>query len=111
MNKKKKIIRQGFFTRNGKPTQNALLMYFVYLKNLPEGWSENEINKDAVWAVKAFFGWSYETGFDVMIKWGIDVHCGRSQTSDGRHLAMSLAYHDALGMMGQGYNLCLDPIE
>ena len=109
--KKKMIVRKGFFTRKSKPTQNALMMYFVYLKNVPEGWNMCKINNIALEAVKAYFGWPYKTGFDVMIKWGIDLHCGYSRSSDGRHLAMSLAYHDALGMIGKGYHFSTEPIQ
>ena len=107
----RKSLPKGFLSSGGFPTQNALMMYFVYLKNLPKGWDLTQVNQDAVSEVRSYFGWSYETGFAVMIKWGIDIHCGHSTTSDERHQAMSLSYHDALGMIGQGYILCLKPIE
>ena len=38
-----------------------------------------------------------------MITWGIVHGCKNSETSDGRHHAMSLAYHDAMGMIGKQY--------
>jgi hypothetical protein len=96
-------ITKGFLSQRNNPTQNALMMFFVYLSCLPIGWVESEINEDAVNEVRRYFGWDFETGFDVMIKWGISVSCAKSSTSKGRYVAMSKSYHDAKGMIGKGY--------
>jgi hypothetical protein len=100
---KKKHITKGFLSQGGNPTQNSLIMFFIYLSWLPVNWNENEINKEAVTQVRNFFGWKYESGFDMMIKWGISVNCAKSKTSKKRYVAMSKAYHDAKGMIGKGY--------
>lgn len=101
--KKNEIVTKGFLSQRNHPTQNSLMMFFVYLSSLPEGWKENEINTHGVNEVRKYFGWDFQTGFDVMIKWGISVSCAKSSTSKGRYVAMSKAYHDAKGMIGKGY--------
>jgi hypothetical protein len=99
---KEPMLPKGFLSKKGKPTQNALMMYFVYLSNRTQNWNEKKGRcKFAVQKVREYFGTDY--GFECMITWGINFGCKNSETSDGRHHAMSLAYHDALGMIGQGY--------
>ena len=100
---KKMIVPKGFLSQNNNPTQNALMMFFVYLSCLPMGWDIKNINEDSVNEVRRYFGWDFDTGFDVMIKWGISVSCAKSGTSKGRYVAMSKSYHDARGMIGKGY--------
>ena len=100
---KKKTVKKGFLSQRNNPTQNSLMMFFVYLSYLPEGWDELEINEEAVNEVRRYFGWDFDTGFDVMIKWGISISCAKSGTSKGRYQAMSKSYHDAKGMIGKGY--------
>lgn len=102
-NDEKKNVRKGFLSQRNFPTQNALMMFFIYLSCLPKGWDENVINEDAVNEVRRYFGWDFDTGFDVMIIWGIKVSCAKSNTSKGRYVAMSKSYHDAKGMIGKGY--------
>jgi hypothetical protein len=98
----KKMVNKGFLSQKGKPTHNALMMYFIYLSNRPNGWNEEKGRcESAINEVRKYFGTDY--GFECMITWGIQFGCKNSKTSDGRHHAMSLAYHDALGMVGQGY--------
>lgn len=103
---KKPYLPKGFLSKNGKPTQNALMMFFIYLKNLPQGWDimKGE-NSYAVNKVKDFFGWEHPTGFGTMIHWGVHFSCSKSTTSDERYMAMSKAYHDAKGLVGKGYVL------
>ena len=60
-----------------------------------------EIHMGSIFKVREYFG--FDHGFDVMIYWGINLSCSKSRSSDGRYQAMSLAYHDAKGMVGQGY--------
>lgn len=98
---KKETVHKGFFSVKGNPTQNALLTYFIYLSNLPENWNHKKINEDALSIVRKYFGVDY--GFRCMINWGIQYGCRKSKTSNRRHHLMSLAYHDALGMLGQKY--------
>ena len=101
MTLKKNLIKKGFLTQDGRPTQNSLIMFFVYLKHLPPDWNIMELHNGSIKKVREYFGTDY--GFSIMIKWGIDIGCSKSRSSDKRHLAMSLAYHDAKGMVGQGY--------
>lgn len=99
---KEPMLPKGFLSKNGKPTHNALMMYFIYLVHRPQGWNEKRGRcVSAIQKVREHFGVDY--GFECMITWGITFGCKNSKTSDGRHHAMSLAYHDALGMVGQGY--------
>jgi len=102
---KKSLVRKGFLSQNGRPTQNSLMMFFVYLKNVPCGWDMSQLHEGAIQKVREYFGTDY--GFSVMIKWGISLPCSKSRTSDGRYHAMSLAYHDAKGMIGKGYVLSM----
>jgi hypothetical protein len=96
------MLPKGFLSQKSKPTLNALMMFFVYLKHRPDGWDEKKgRNKFAIKKVREYFGVNY--GFECMLTWGINFGCKNSETSDGRFKAMSLAYHDALGMIGQGY--------
>lgn len=99
----KKNVAKGFLSQRNKPTQNALMMFFIYLTYLPEDWDEKVIYEPAVNEVRRYFNWDFDSGFDVMIKWGISVACAKSGTSKGRYVAMSKAYHDARGMIGKGY--------
>lgn len=99
----KRIVKKGFLSQRNHPTQNALDMFFVYLSTLPLGWDETVVNENSVKEVRRYFDWDFETGFDVMIKWGISISCAKSGTSKGRYVAMSKAYHDAKGMIGKGY--------
>ena len=102
---KKVYIPKGFLSRKGLPTQNSLMMFFVYLKNLPDGWDKTKVNLDSVQKVREYFGWGHTTGFENMIRWGITLECSHSQTSCERHQAMAIAYSDARGMIGKGYML------
>jgi len=96
-----KMFPKGFWSKNGKPTQNALMMYFVYLTHLPESWKKKVVHKPSLEKTRQYFDVDY--GIECMLTWGIQFGCKNSKTSDERHHAMSLAYHDALGMIGQGY--------
>lgn len=98
-------LPKGFLSVNGNPTQNSLIMFFVYLTFLPKDWNIQKIHKGAVEKVREYFGWTEESGFDVMIKWGVSVNCARSKTSKKRYIAMSKSFHDARGMIGKGYVL------
>ena len=103
MSPKKKTIAKGFLSQRGNPTQNALNMFHLYLSSLPAGWDQHKLHKESIDKVKEYFKWTEETGFDVMIKWGINVSSARSKTSNKRYVAMSKAYHDAKGLIGKGY--------
>lgn len=111
MSPKKKTIAKGFLSHKGNPTQNALNMFHLYLSSLPAGWDHHIIHKESIDRVKKHFNWIEETGFDVMIKWGINVSSARSKTSNKRYVAMSKAYHDAKGLIGKGYYWTDIPIQ
>ena len=103
---KKKIVTKGFLSQRDDPTEFAILMFFVYLKSLPEDWDHLKRYEPGFVAVRdyfrKYFGWNESTGFDMMIMWGIRVSSAKSKTSKGRYVAMSKAYIIALGMVGQG---------
>lgn len=96
-------LPKGFLSTRNEPTQNAIIMFFVYLSVLPIGWDIKKLNMKAVQFVQKHFGYSY--GFGVMIMWGILHVCGVSKTSSGRHSAMSKAYIFAQQMIGSGVKL------
>jgi hypothetical protein len=98
---KKQVLPKRFLSINGNPTQNSIIMYVIYLTNLPLGWDINKIHKPSVDKVREFFGVDY--GFDVMIKWGISIDCSHSKTSKKRYLAMFKSFHDSKGLIGKGY--------
>ena len=97
----KEFFPKGFFSKKGKPTHNALMMFFVYLKHTPKDWNNKSIYQPGLLMVRKFFG--VDGGCECMLTWGILYGCRKSKTSNERHHAMSLAYHDAKGMTGQGY--------
>ena len=101
--KHKQILPKGFLTSKGNPTHKSLIMYMIYLKNLPVDWNIEEIHYPSVQKVRDFFGFNF--GFDVMILWGIHQECGRSKTSSKRHSAMLKSYHDAKGLLAKGYKI------
>lgn len=99
---KKSMFPKGFWSKKNKPTQNSLIMFFVYLSHRQEDWNEKKGRCPiGVQKTREYFGVDY--GIECMLTWGINYNCKNSQTSDGRHYSMSLAYHDSLGMVGQGY--------
>ena len=101
---------KGYWSKKGKPTQNALIMFFVYLTHRPKDWNESKgRHKPSFQKVREFFGVDY--GILCMLSWGICFGCKNSETSDERYQAMALAYHDALGMIGQNYVLSYLKIE
>lgn len=101
----KKRLPRGFLSVGTNPTQNAIMMYFIYLSYLPskECWCIKDLNQLALNEVRKYFDVDY--GFGTMIMWGILIDCGMSRTSKKRHLAMSKAYNEALGWIGKGYVL------
>jgi hypothetical protein len=99
----KKSFPKGYWSKKGKPTQNALNMFFVYLSNRPNDWNERKgRHKEALQKTREYFEVDY--GIECMLTWGINFGCKDSETSSERHHAMSLSYHDAKGMIGQGYH-------
>jgi hypothetical protein len=104
---KKPRLPHGFLTRKGSPTQNAVSMFLVYLSYLPKGWHDRtkQVSPFALRKVRLYFKWDVEHGFEVMIRWGMDVSCGHSYTSDTCLDAMEKAYNEAKGLLGKGYNL------
>ena len=99
---KKSMFPKGFWSKSNKPTQNSLMMFFIYLSHRQDGWNEKKGRCPyGVFKTREYFGVDY--GIECMLTWGISYGCKNSETSDGRYFAMSLAYHDAKGMVGQGY--------
>lgn len=111
MNCSKQSFPKGFWSKKGKPTQNSLNMFFVYLSNRPKDWNENKgkRHQESLQKTREYFGVDY--GIECMLTWGITFSCKNSETSDERYKAMSLAYHDSLGMIGKGYHLSLSKVK
>jgi hypothetical protein len=101
--KKQKQLPKGFLSVNGKPTINAIMMFFIYLSYLPKDWNKKDVNLDAVEIVRTHFGVDY--GFENMIRWGINHGCCKSKTSSGRHNSMSQACIHAQGLLGAGVTI------
>ena len=100
----KKSFPKGYWSKKGRPTQNALNMFFVYLTNRPKDWNEKKGRHQlSLQKTREYFEVDY--GVECMLTWGINFGCKDSETSSERHQAMSLAYHDAKGMIGKGYYL------
>jgi hypothetical protein len=107
--KKQKHLPKGFLSTNEKPTINSVVMFFIYLSNLPEGWGNSEkVYLPAVEVVRRHFGVDY--GFENMIRWGIQHGCCKSKTSSGRHNSMSQSYTLAKSLMGAGVTLGNFPV-
>ncbi len=87
---KKDYVTKGFLSTGENPTQNSVIMYSVYLSNLPEGWNHKVIHHPSVDCVRQHFGINY--GFENMIRWGLMFDCSKSKTSSGRHISMNKAY-------------------
>jgi hypothetical protein len=86
----KKYVTSGFLSTSGKPTQNSVMMFTVYLQNVPKDYNGIRPHKPSVDKVREFFGVDY--GFEEMIHWGMNPKCSNSKTSKGRHTTMSKAY-------------------
>ena len=101
--KKRRHLPKGFLSKNGDPTINSVVMYFVYLRNLPIGWDIKVVNIDSVQKVRSYFGVDY--GFENMIRWGLLHGCCKSKTSSGRHNSMSKSLILAQTLLGSGIQL------
>lgn len=100
---KSKMLPKGFLSVNGKPTINAIMMYFIYFWFVPKGWDNKKVYLPAVGYVRNHFNVDY--GFENMIRWGIDHNCCKSKTSSGRHNSMSQACTLAQGLIGAGVQI------
>lgn len=106
---KQKQLPKGFFSSNGAPTINAIMMFFVYLWFIPKGWDKSQIYLPAVAYVRNHFGIDY--GCENMIRWGIQHGCCKSKTSSGRHSSMSQACTLAQGLIGAGVTISSIPMK
>ena len=100
---KKEHLPKGFLSQNGEPTEHSIVMFQVYLQNLPKGWNQKKLNHESVQKVREYFG--VTRGFDVMINWGIQHGCCKSKTSSGRHESMSKALVLAQTLVGAGVRI------
>ena len=87
---KKDYVTKMFLSKGETPSQNSVIMYCVYLTNLPKDWDERILHKPSVDKVQEYFGVDY--GFGNMIHWGINYDCRNSKTSKKQHIAMNTAY-------------------
>jgi len=97
---KKNRLPYQFLTKQGRPTQNAVRAYHVYLINLPEGWNIRVRHMPSILKVRKHFGFDF--GFESMIMCGLIPEWKRSQTALGRCEAMTKAYHQALSEIAVG---------
>jgi hypothetical protein len=103
---KQKQLPKGFLSTDGKPTGNALMMFFIYWSCVPKDWNKNQAHIPSVDVVRNHFGVNY--GFENMIRWGIQHGCCKSKTSSGRHNSMSQACVVAQAAIGAG--IVMSPI-
>jgi hypothetical protein len=100
---KQKQLPKGFLSVNGNPTENAIMMFLIYLSFVPKNWNRGMVYRPAISIVRKHFGVDY--GFENMIRWGINHGCCKSKTSSGRHNSMSRAHVLAQGLIGAGVHL------
>jgi hypothetical protein len=97
---KKSMVTKGFLSSRDNPSQNAVVMYTIYLTNLPPNWRHEVVHIPSVGKVREFFGIDY--GFENMIRWGLQFDCSHSKTSSGRHISMNKAYLMAKSNLSMG---------
>lgn len=85
---KKSRLPKGFLTKNGEPTMNAVLAYYLYLSH--GGTKKDEtIRLDIVEKIRNAF--NVDGDFSTMLHWGMYPECYHSKTSQGRAIAMRKA--------------------
>jgi hypothetical protein len=97
---KKTCITKGFLSSGESPSQNAVIMYTIYLNSLPENWDVSVEYEPAVKNVRDYFGVDY--GFNRMIMWGVNFDCSNSKTSNKRYRSMNKAYLMARSIISMG---------
>jgi hypothetical protein len=97
---KKDYITKGFLSSGESPSQNAVIMYTIYLNSLPENWDIKKEYKPGIQNVRDYFGIDY--GFNRMIMWGIDFECSKSKTSNKRYKSMNKAFLMAKSIISMG---------
>ena len=91
---KKERLPFGFLSKGGKPTMNAVDMFFVYFKNGGTPY-DVKVNPFALSRVRSHFNFHEEGSFEMMILWGLNSKCLKSHTSKERALAMIQAKSNA----------------
>ena len=97
---KKNYVTKTFLSSGENCSHQAVIMFAVYLNNLPENWDERVLYTPAVTKVQEHFGVDY--GFGNMIHWGINYDCRNSKTSSKRHTSMNKAYVLAKTLLNTG---------
>jgi len=103
--KKKNYVTSGFWTKNGNPTDNSLMAYFLLLKNVPKNWDVTKVHKPTMDFIHRALGIPHHKDSTTIIMWGIREACAVSKTSSQRHLAMSKSFNMAKSMIAQGFEL------
>ena len=91
---KKERLPLGFLSKGGKPTMNAVEMFYVYFKNGGTPY-DTKVNPLALLYVREHFNFHEEGSFEMMILWGLNSKCLKSHTSKERALAMIQAKSNA----------------
>ena len=92
--RKKGRLPFGFLSKSGKPTMNAVDMFFVYFKNGGTPY-DTKVDPFALLCVRSHFNFHQKGSFEMMILWGLNSKCLKSHTSKERALAMIQAKSNA----------------
>ena len=86
----KQRLPLGFLSKGGYPTINAVNMFLTYFRN-GGNISDTKVNKNALEAVRDYFDFHEDGSFEMMIYWGLNKNCHKSETSRERNIAMTQA--------------------
>lgn len=86
----KKRLPLGFLSKGGYPTINAVNMFLTYFENGGRI-TDTKVNQEALDAVRRYFGFYEDGSFEMMIYWGLNKNCHKSETSRERNIAMTQA--------------------
>jgi hypothetical protein len=89
---KKRHLPKGFMSSNGIPTPNAVMCYYIFFLRGGKI-TDTRIPQETLRAIRDYFGWPHDTGFEAILTWGLNHGCGKSATSSGRYEAMKKALH------------------
>lgn len=88
----KQKLPLGFLSKGGYPTINAVNMFLTYFRNGGQV-TDTKVNKIALHEVRNYFNFHEDGSFEMMILWGLNKSCHKSETSRERNIAMTQAKH------------------
>jgi len=92
MIQEKQRLPLGFLSKGGYPTINAINMFMTYFRN-GGSVTDTKVNQQGLQSVRNYFNFHEEGSFEMMILWGLNKNCHKSETSRERNLAMTTAKH------------------